>query len=78
MNILSELVRVKVIYQDRPDLDKLAEVVFTAYTQNGLPPDFAFDELRKRQTLSKDEKLYWKQRLINDFGVLTRKRPLVK
>jgi hypothetical protein len=55
--VLSELIRVKTSLKS-DELDKLAKIVFTAYTQNGLPPDFAFDAIAKRRPLTKDEKLY--------------------
>lgn len=56
--ILGALIDVKIKYSHDEGLNKLVHLVFTAYAQNGLSPDFAFDAIEKRQTLTKDQKLY--------------------
>lgn len=44
--------------KQRAWLDELAKLVFVGYSQNGLPPDFAFDSLGEHYDLTKDQKLY--------------------
>jgi len=57
MNALSEVLRVRATLSG-DYLDRLAEMIFSAYTRDGLPPDWAFSVIEKRLPLTKDEKLY--------------------
>lgn len=51
------IIRAYAHYSHLPEVRHMAQEMFTAYTQNGLPPDMALDEMEKSKKLVTEEKI---------------------